>query len=170
MSEKEIRTIYHCRKSLHFFEEEGWKKKANHDCFDVTMGSYDGAEICEIIGLYILNNLSKILGKNNVGLYRDDGLAVMKTKSGRLVDKTRKEIIKIFKEIGFQIEIDTNLQSVNFLDITFDLTTGTYKPYKKPNDTLLYINTSSSHPNQILKQLPISINKRLSKNFQQSYI
>ena len=40
--------------------------------FDVTMGSYDEAEICELVDLFILNNLGQKIGKENIGLYRDD--------------------------------------------------------------------------------------------------
>ena len=31
-----------------------WIKKGDNPYFDVTMGSYDGAEICELVGLYLL--------------------------------------------------------------------------------------------------------------------
>ena len=41
------------------------------------MGGFYGAEICEIIGLYLLDKSSDLLGKENMGLYRDDGLAAM---------------------------------------------------------------------------------------------
>ena len=71
---------------------------------------------------------------------------------------------KDFKEVGFKIKIKTNLKIVDFLDITFNLTNGTYRPYKNPNDSLLYVNTSSNHPLQVIKQLLIFINKRLNKN------
>ena len=54
------------------------------------MGSYDGGEIRELVGLFILNHLGKSFGKENIGLYRDDGLAIIKNKSARLADKTRK--------------------------------------------------------------------------------
>ena len=77
---------------------------------------------------------------------------------------SRKDIIKMFKSLGLQIEIDTGLYSVDFLDVTLNLRSNTYQPYKKPNDSLLYVNTSSNHPQQILKQLPVAISKRLSKN------
>ena len=60
--------------------------------------------------------------------------------NGQQIDQLRKKIIKIFKEIGFKIDIETNLEIVNFLDMTFNLINGSYKPYKKPNATLLYIN------------------------------
>ena len=56
------------------------------------------------------------------------------------------------------------MKVVDFLDVTFNLTNGTYHPYKKPNDTLLYINTQSNHPPQVIKQVPTSINNRLSQN------
>ena len=62
--------------------------------FDVTMGSFDGAEVCELVGLFILNSLQERFGEN-VGLYHDDGLAVVNTRSGRLCDKERKELIRI---------------------------------------------------------------------------
>ena len=65
---------------------------------------------------------------------------------------------------GFQIEIETNLKEVNFLDVTFNLNSGLYKPYKKPNDQLFYAKTSSDHPPQVIKQLPNSINQKLIEN------
>ena len=59
----------------------------------------------------------------------------------------------MFKDVGFQLEIKTNLKQLEFLDVKFNLITGLYAPYKKPNDNLLYINTSSNHPPQVIKQL-----------------
>ena len=35
---------------------------------------------------------------------------------------------------------------------------------KNPNDSVLYVNTSSNHPRQVIKHIPISISKRLNKN------
>ena len=84
--------------------------------------------------------------------------------NARGIDKIRKIIIKMFKDVGFQLEIKTNLKQVEFLDVTFNLITGLYTPYKKPNDNLLYTNTSSDHQPQVIKQLTNSINKRLCEN------
>ena len=80
------------------------------------------------------------------------------------MDRVRMNVIKIFKEVGFKIEIQRQLKIVNILDVTFNLGNGTYRPYKKANESLLYINGSSNHPPQVIKQLPTSINERLSKN------
>ena len=125
--------------------------------FDVTMGSYDGAEVCELVRVYILSLLANRVDKEDTGLYRDDGLVIVRNLTGPQTDKTRKDIIKIFKEIGFKIEIKTNLKQVDFLDVTFNLNNSTYQPYKKEDNQLLYINTSSSHPPSIIKQIPTSI-------------
>ena len=54
---EDIRKINHCHKSLLFSDNHPWKKKDSETCFDVTMGSYEGAEICELVGIYILSRL-----------------------------------------------------------------------------------------------------------------
>ena len=74
ISDLVISIIDHSRKSLLFDRTSVWLKKGNNSLFDVTMGSYDGAELCELVGLYLLNQLSTVIDKSSVGLYRDDGL------------------------------------------------------------------------------------------------
>lgn len=162
ISENDIKIIKHARKSLLFNNGKTWTKQNSLNSFDVTMGSYDGAEICELVGLFFLSTLENRFG-NQIGLYRDDGLAAITTTSGRLADKARKDLIQIFANFGLKITADANLKRVNFLDITLDLTDGTYKPYRKPNDEPLYVNRLSNHPPSILRQLPLSINKRINK-------
>ena len=120
------------------------------------MDSYDGAEICKLVGIYILTRLATIIKKSDCGLYRDDGLVILRNVNRQQIDRTRKSIIKIF--------IETNSKVVGFLDITFNLHNGTYKPYKKQNNPLLYIKKSSNHPPQIIKQLPRIISGKLSRN------
>ena len=63
--------------------------------FDVSWEAYDGADVCELVGLFILNSLSKKFRSDNVGLYRDDGLVLLKVSSKRLADKARKELHNI---------------------------------------------------------------------------
>jgi hypothetical protein len=146
VSDKDIEIIMHARKSLLFNKDEPWIKKTNDSTFDVTMGSYDGAEACELVGLYILPTLQDILPDSSVGLYRDDGLGALHNLSAQALDRKRKDVIEHFRKIGLKITIEVNLKTVNFLDITLDLTNETYKPYHKPNDNPLYIHASSNHP------------------------
>ena len=117
---------------------------------------------CEIVGSYILNLLGNILDKDLVGLYRDDGLAIVRNLSGPEIERKRKAIIKLFKECGLNITIQTNLKIVNFLDIEMNLGTGTYRPYRKPDNMPVYINRNSNHPPTIIKEIPKAIAKRIS--------
>ena len=98
ISDQHKTIIYHARNSLLFNNEKPWVERNNQSMFDVTMGSYDGAEICELVGLFILNELSKALGKDRVGLYRDDQLILLRGTSGRIADQTRKILHRIFDE------------------------------------------------------------------------
>ena len=69
--------IMAARKSFIYDGKSLWVKQNNPN-FDVTMGSWDGAEVCEIVGLYLLNklvNIKQIFNKNEVGIFRDDGLS-----------------------------------------------------------------------------------------------
>ena len=61
-----------------------------------------------------------------------------------------------------KITITTNLKTVNFLDVTFNLCIGKHQPYQKPNDTPIYINVNSNHPPNIIKALSNNISQRIS--------
>ena len=65
------------------------------------MGSSDGAEIYELVGIYILSCLSTIIDKKVCGLYRDDGLLVLRNVNGQQIDRVRKNFIKLPKDNGF---------------------------------------------------------------------
>ena len=67
--------------------------------------------------------------------------------------KQKKKTIKIFKDIGFKITIDNGATICNLLDITLDLTKNVFKPYKKENTEIRYINSNSKHPKIIKKKL-----------------
>ena len=85
------------------------------------MDSFDGAEICELVGLYIQSKLEKILPKSDFGLYRDDGLALLRNLDGQETEKVRKNIVRVFKDIVCSLGIETNLKEVDFLDVSLNL-------------------------------------------------
>ncbi len=51
---------------------------------------------------------------------------------------------------------------IDFLDIAIDLQIGKYKPFMKPNNMPLYVHKENNHPPSIIKNIPESINRRLS--------
>ena len=65
-------------------------KKDNDGMFDKTMGSFDSAGVCELVRLFILNDLANKYGTNNIGLYRDDRLAIFKNTTGITIQKTEQ--------------------------------------------------------------------------------
>ena len=158
ISESDKKLILQCRKSYLCSNNSIWVKKGVSN-FDVPMGSFDGAEICDIVGLFMLSKL-QILNLN-IGLYRDDGLATG-TQTPRQLELIKKKLCKIFQENELSITIQANLKVVNFLDVTLDLNSGLFKPYMKPNDIPVYIDKGSNHPPSILKNIPAAVNRRLS--------
>ena len=98
-------TIFHTRKSLLYKQGEPWIKKQSNN-FDVTMGSYDRAEVCELIRIFILSLIGNKYNLNNIGLYRDDGLAVFKNTSVLQSEKIKHSFQKIFTNKGLDIIIN----------------------------------------------------------------
>ena len=150
---------------IHCLFDKGnvWVNKDNPE-FPVTMGSYDGGELCELVGLYLLDLLTKEFGKQNIGLYRDDGLSCFENISGPDSEKIKKNLFKIFKNNGLGITEECNLIFTDILDVTFDLKSATYYPYRKPNNELLYINKHSNHPSSIINQIQSMISNQISQN------
>lgn len=57
---------------------------------------------------------------------------------------------------------DTSLTAVNFHDISLDLQRNIYKPYRRPNDILRFINIGSWQPLIVFKSLVKNISRRIS--------
>ena len=72
----EHQTIIQAKQSLLSSNGNPWQKRNSTTLFIITMGSYDGAETCELVGCYLLLQLKQI-PNIDIGLYRDDGLAIL---------------------------------------------------------------------------------------------
>ena len=101
------------------------------------MGSFHGESLRKIVVLYLLNKLSLLLGKDSVGLYRDNGLATVSSCS----------------ELALYENEGLNLIETDFLDVSFNLTTEKFFPYRKP---------CNSMQNQTTLQMAFMTNSRLS--------
>ena len=64
------------------------------------MSSFDGAEVCELVGLYLLDILRKEFGNNKIGLYRDDGLSCFQNLFGPESGKIKKNLVRFSKSMG----------------------------------------------------------------------
>ena len=88
INKNDFEVIFHAQKPLLFHSNQPWIKK-DSDTFDGTMGAHDGAEICELVEIFMLSLLSKKYSSNNIGLYRDDRLSVFKN-SGQQAEAHKK--------------------------------------------------------------------------------
>ena len=52
---------------------------------------------------------------------------------------------------------------MDYLDVTFNLTDSSYRPFNKTNNEINYIHKQSNHPPSIINQLPLFFERRLSK-------
>ena len=135
---------------------EHWGKRSSSNLCDVTMGSYDGAESYELVGSFLLH-LITAKHRNKFGLYRDNGLGIVKGPT-REIERIKKDLCSIFNTYGLKITIEANKKIVNFLDVTLNLSTAKYQPYSKPNNIPHYVHSKRNHPPSILRNTFLSIN------------
>ena len=164
ISDKSIDIVFHCRKGILWHNGTPWVKKDSPD-FDITMGSFDGGQCSDLVGLYILHilvDVHKLFKRSECGLYKDDGLGITRG-GGPRAERIKKDLVVALKEEGLGITVDCNISEVNFLDTTLDLKKGEYKPYLKTNAELQYLNTESNHPRCVVKSIPKGVEQRLNQ-------
>lgn len=100
-----IGLILHCHKFILFHRSEAWVKKSDTGNFDIPKGLFDRTEVAELIGIFILNKIYKIVHIDDHGLYRDNGL-IVELENKRSSDSTRKKKLhRIFKDLKFNITV-----------------------------------------------------------------
>ena len=154
-------TITNARKSVLISNDKIWTKKDGP--WDVTMGAFDGAQVTDLVGLYILHRLKTEIPEVQFTLYRDDGLGTHTRFSDTKIKNIKNRLKAVFDSLGLEIIVDTKLTSVNFLDVSMDLMDDSFKPFRKPNDTPIYVHKLSNHPPSVSKNLPKAINKRINQ-------
>ena len=112
-------------------KDSGW--------FDVAMGAFDGAEVCELVGNFLLHKLSEKYARKNLALYRDDGLTCFKNVSGPASEKIKNYFCKFFRDHDLELTIQCNRKILNFLDVTLNLENLTYRPCLKDNNKIITV-------------------------------
>ena len=90
-----------------------WIKRYGEEDFDMPIGCQDGAEVSEVVD------------KKSIGLYRDDGLAILQSLSGPQIELKRKDIPKMFKTADLNITFQASLRIFDFLGVHSHLNNGT---------------------------------------------
>ena len=117
ISQQDHATIAHARKSLLFYHQELWRKTNNSSQFDVTKGSFDGIEVCEIVRCTFFtcrqtNSTTTISDCTETGF----------TNIGpRTTNRIRNKLHDTCNKLAFKITAQANLEAVHVLDITLEL-------------------------------------------------
>ena len=96
------------------------------------------AELCKLVGFFLVDGLKNIFGLKRVGLYRDDGIAVLPNSYGFKVEKLKKLTHAFFKSM-LRVTVESPLLTTDFLNVKLNLNDLPYMPYKKPNATNMYV-------------------------------
>ena len=144
LEEEVIKPVFHTRKSL-LLEKTVFGFREDNSDFLVAKGSYGGAEVCELVGLYLLNMLTYEIVKNNIGLHRDNGLSCFQNISGPDSEKIKKKMCKIFKENELSVTVACNLAINDFLDVNFYLKSVTVPKECRTTRYPIYISNRTIH-------------------------
>ena len=153
----DINLIIQATKTLLFNEgipdNKSMGKKGRKWEFWCSDGLLCVVEVCELVGSFVLQQLSQLLEHYSAGFYRHDGLAILKRLSGPEVERVKKKIMKVFKDCRLKITIKADLHILNFLDIT-----------------LIYVITSMSRiGNQTIILYTLTKTLTIQKLFWESY-
>ena len=132
--DEKIEIILTCTKYILADNRRTWGESYVSN-LDVPKGAYDSAQVAELIGIYILDTLDRIVNLEQVELYQDDGIIFIPDRNGPKTPKTQKNIIREFKLLGLRIEITSNLKMVDFFVIALNLYNSIFKPLIKSNFT-----------------------------------
>ena len=88
------------------------------------MGAYEGAEFCELVGIFTVYQLLRSHNKNSIGLCRDDGLALLNNIIGPQAETNSKYFQNMFHKNNLSIIIKCNLKLVDYVDVIRNLSDG----------------------------------------------
>ena len=79
---KDMKVIFHSKKSLFYHNENSCIKKDSIDELKVRVGSYDSAEVCQILVLFMFNKPGREYNIKNIALHKYNILSIFKNKNG----------------------------------------------------------------------------------------
>ena len=129
---------------------------------DVATGAYGGAEVCGLVGTFLLDKIIKKYDQNSIDLYHDNRLSLFKNKSDTQLEKIKKNLQKTFKDFGLKILAEPNIRIANYLDVTLNLNNGSFKPYHIPDDIIQYLKLLLHILSKSRFLLPLILTKYLS--------
>ena len=89
---KRRQSNYKTCKEISFIRQQWDLDEKRQQIIRCNYGASDGAEVWELLGIFLLYKFSLKYNKNNIDLYHGDGLAIFKNISGPKLEKVKKDI------------------------------------------------------------------------------
>ena len=102
-------------------------------------GCCDAADVCELVGIFILRKLSNTIDKYSICLCCDDGRGVFEKLSGPQIEQRKKKNINIFKDCRLLTTVTSNITNEVFLSLTSNLKSDSYQPFRKLSQIILIL-------------------------------
>ena len=118
-----LHIILHAKKSLLYDSGDSWGKQASSNLFDVTMGSYDGGETCELVGAFLLHNI------------RDDGLGISNASP-------HHRLVRSSTSMALRAQLNPTKKS--WISLTWPLTCLTARTWRTLNPTTSHFTSTIS--------------------------
>jgi hypothetical protein len=98
------------------------------------MGGLDSVEVCELVSIFLFNQMENVLPQELLELFREDGIGATDLPVPAL-DRLRKEIIRVFQmqRNGLKINAETGMKVKDFLDITLNLENSSFRAANQPH-------------------------------------
>ena len=92
ITKEQYEIILACRKTVLKNNRSTWVKTGSEN-FDVHMGGYDSSQIADLVGLYILDTLSRIVNPEQIGLYHNDEIIYIPNSNGSNSSRIQKNVV-----------------------------------------------------------------------------
>ena len=105
----------------------------------MTIWAYDGTEVCELFGAFLLKKISEKYDKNNIDLCRDNRLSVSKNKSNTRLKRIKKKLTKNIPGLSAAIYyVDTSNKAIYINKFAYHTPRETRKTKTKIANGTLY--------------------------------
>ena len=71
------------------FGDKHWIRKNRVAEFDITMGATDSAQVTDLVGLYLIHELTQEFPELEGGVYRDDALCIVSNRSTSEIERIK---------------------------------------------------------------------------------
>ena len=115
--------------------------KKDSGLFEVAMCAFDGAEVCERFGDFLIHKLSGKYERKNLALCRNEALTIFKNVTWSDSEEIKKYFYNLFRNQDLKLSIQCNRKVMNFQGVTLNLENSTYRPYLKDSNKIIYVKT-----------------------------